>query len=242
MQNLSLRYTTWINRKHQRTGHVFQGRFKAILIDADNYLLELVRYIHLNPVRAGIVSNPSDYDWSGHHAYIGNKELSWVTTEWVLTQFSTEIFQARNGYYEFVLAGIKEIRRPEFHSGSLESRILGDDSFTENVLQKTSQLQHLPKSLEEIVAAICQYFNIPLDKLTAVGKIKTHSEARAIVALIIRESADHSLTKLGIILNRDITSLSQAARRIAALIDRDPRLKKCVTDLKEQLQMFKSQI
>ncbi len=61
IQNLSLRYTRWINRREKRMGHLFQGRYKALLLDRDAYLLELVRYIHLNPVRAGLVEEPLDY-------------------------------------------------------------------------------------------------------------------------------------------------------------------------------------
>jgi REP element-mobilizing transposase RayT len=66
LQNLSQRYTVWVNRQKGRTGHLFQGRYKAILIDADRYLLALVRYIHLNPIRAGIARVPEDYHWSSH--------------------------------------------------------------------------------------------------------------------------------------------------------------------------------
>jgi len=65
MQNLSFRYTRWVNRKQKRIGHLFQGRYKAILVEQDSYLLELVRYIHLNPVRAKMVRQPSAYSWSG---------------------------------------------------------------------------------------------------------------------------------------------------------------------------------
>jgi len=68
MQNISFRYTRWMNRRHHRIGHLFQGRFRVILCDADAYLLELVRYIHLNPVRAGLVEAPDGYSWSGHRA------------------------------------------------------------------------------------------------------------------------------------------------------------------------------
>lgn len=144
MQNISLRYTTWINKKYRRSGHVFQGRYKAILIDADSYLLELVRYIHLNPVRAGMVSEPTDYPWSGHHSYIGNEKLPWLTTEWVLSQFSAEILRARKGYYEFVLAGMSESRRGKFHSGTLEGRILGNDCFADEAFRKAAQLSAAP--------------------------------------------------------------------------------------------------
>ena len=75
MQNLSFRYTRWINQRKKRVGHLFQGRYKAILVDADSYLLQLVCYIHLNPVRANMVKRPEHYRWSGHRAYIGREDF-----------------------------------------------------------------------------------------------------------------------------------------------------------------------
>jgi REP-associated tyrosine transposase len=91
LQNLSFRYTRWVNRQQGRMGHLFQGRYKALLVDADSYLLELVRYIHLNPVRAGLVDEPSAYPWSGHWAYLGEEILPWLTTEWVLEQLDKRL-------------------------------------------------------------------------------------------------------------------------------------------------------
>ena len=237
MQNLTLRYTTWINKKYQRTGHVFQGRFKAILIDADSYLLELVRYIHLNPVRAGIVSQPEYFPWMGHHTYLGKEKLPWLTSEWALSQFAAEDSRARKGYYKFVLSGMNERRRTEFHSGSLEGRILGDDYFADEVLKKAEQQRHHPKSLEEIVDAVCEQFSITVAELAAVGKTRPNSEARAIVALLIRESPDHALTELGVMLNRDVASLSQAARRLAEKIHLNPDLARSVSELKARLKI-----
>lgn len=87
MQNLSFRYTRWINRRQRRIGHLFQGRYRALLVEQDSYLLELVRYIHLNPVRANLVTDPAEYRWSGHRAYLDEDRLPWLTTEWVLSQF-----------------------------------------------------------------------------------------------------------------------------------------------------------
>ena len=75
MQNLSFRYTRHINRRRKRIGHLFQGRFKSIMVDSERYLKELVRYIHLNPVRAGIVKLPNQYQWSSHNVYLGNDPL-----------------------------------------------------------------------------------------------------------------------------------------------------------------------
>lgn len=90
MQNLSFRYTRWINQRKKRVGHLFQGRYKAILVDADSYLLQLVCYIHLNPVRANMVKRPEHYRWSGHRAYIGREDFhrgAGDTGSWARTSF-----------------------------------------------------------------------------------------------------------------------------------------------------------
>jgi len=91
LHNLSFRYTRWINTQQARSGPVFQGRYKAILVDADQYLLQLIRYIHLNPVRAGLVKDPVAYPWSSHRAYLGREELPWLSKDWVLSYFTKRL-------------------------------------------------------------------------------------------------------------------------------------------------------
>ena len=108
IQNLAFRYTRWVNWRRNRTGHLFQGRYKAVLIDADSYLLELSRYIHLNPVRSGMVRRPEDYPWSGHRAYLGLETIPWLTTDWVLSMFSNRRDRARRVYRRFVEEGKEE--------------------------------------------------------------------------------------------------------------------------------------
>ena len=105
MQNLSFRYTLWINKQQKRMGHLFQGRYKAVIVNHESYLICLVRYIHLNPVRAGIVKRAQDYPWSGHRTYIGVDELAWLTVESVLGQFDQSRDVAQRLYNEFILEG-----------------------------------------------------------------------------------------------------------------------------------------
>ena len=94
MHNLASRYSHRMNWRRTRSGHLFQGRFKAVLADGESYLLELVRYVHLNPVRAKLVARPEAYPWSGHRAYLGREPLAWLTTDWILGQFGTGPAQA----------------------------------------------------------------------------------------------------------------------------------------------------
>jgi len=127
MQNIAFRYTRWINGRHNRTGHLFQGRYKAVLIDANSYLLELTRYIHLSPVRSGMVRRPEDDSWSGHRAYLGLETILWLTTDWVLSLFSKRLSLARRAYTRFVHDGKHGAHQEEYHKGTeIDSRILGD--------------------------------------------------------------------------------------------------------------------
>lgn len=94
------------NRRHRRPGHVFQGRFKAILVERDAHLLELCRYIVLNPVRARMVRHAGDWPWSSYAATAGLAEAPpWLATDWLLSQFGADHEQARAAYRDFVAAG-----------------------------------------------------------------------------------------------------------------------------------------
>ena len=218
MQQLSQCYTAWINYSQSRTGHLFQGRYKALLIDADSYLLELVRYLHLNPMRAGMVKQPADYLWSSHRAYAGQEEIPWLTTEWLLSCLGGGE-DVRIRYQQFVLDGIGELRRVEFHSGSHEGRILGDGTFVEEALSKGDEPVVHAIALKDVIAAVCQVYGISDNQLRTPGKHRPASEARALAALLVLETPALSLTALGGYLGRDITVLGRSARRLAAVED-----------------------
>ncbi|MGD8252572.1 MAG: hypothetical protein PVF20_09670 [Desulfobacterales bacterium] len=109
MKQINGIYTQRFNRKHRRVGHVFQGRFKSIIVDKDVYLLELCRYIVLNPVRAGMVDDPGRYRWSSFKATAGKiRTPVFLNTDWILTQFAKTRPEAQALYRRFVRAGIKE--------------------------------------------------------------------------------------------------------------------------------------
>ena len=238
MQNVSLRYTTWVNYSQYRTGHVFQGRYKALLIDADSYLLELVRYIHLNPVRAAMTALPDDYPWSSHRAYIGREAIPWLTTEWVLAFLDNDARSAGQRYEQFVLDGVGEQRRKEFHSGVCEGRILGDDTFADEALALADEPHSRAYGLPEVTGAVCRVYGITEEQLQAPGKVRMCSEARAVAALLVLESPALSLTVLGACLRRDIASLGRAARRIASIAPDDDDLKEKLASVRAELDQI----
>ncbi len=235
LQNLSQRYTMWVNRRRGRTGHVFQGRYKAILLDADTYLLELVRYIHLNPVRAGVVKWAEEYPWSSQRAYLGKEKFTWLKTDWVLSQFSSRVGRARRRYREFIMEGMEEGRRQEFHSGTKEGRILGDDRFANEVLKLTKERTGHRVALDEILERVCNLHGKRVEEVIAVGKVRGASQARAMICWLVREAGHLSLTELSKRLNRDISGLSMAAARLVESSKTDSLLAARMAKLKLEL-------
>ncbi len=215
MQNLSFRYTRWINRRKRRIGHLFQGRYKAVLVDRDSYLLELTRYIHLNPVRAGLAQKPGDYRWSGHRVYLGEEELPWLTTDWVLGQLGDRLWEARKRYEEFVSEGMKEGHREEFHRGNGDAAILGDDRFIEKVLHRNPGSIPRQMPLNQLVARVGEKYGLASEQLAGVSRNRMAAEARAVVGYLAMQMRSATLTEVARRFGRDVTTLSKAVRRIA---------------------------
>ena len=161
MRSLMTSYAAYFNRRHHRSGHLFQNRYKSIICEEDPYLLELVRHIHLNPLRAGLVKDLGaleKYPFCGHGGIVGRDPVPWQTCVEVLGYFSKRLRSARLNYKKFMTDGINEGKRPEFGGGGilkelkkkgrlqygtgtrgseeeiLDPRVLGTGDFVERVL------------------------------------------------------------------------------------------------------------
>jgi putative transposase len=236
MQNVGFRYTQFVNRKYQRSGHLFQGRYKALLIDADSYLLELIRYIHLNPVRVGMASIPENYPWSSHASYLNlAPRPPWLTVEWALVQFADKKLSAIKRYRNFVEEGLEEGHREEFHRGSYEGRALGDDRFVERVLSQTEEVRQVDLKLDQIIESVCAVYQLTRAELRAPGKEQPAAEARAVAAYFVRRWQSVTLSELAAFFGRDPSGLSQAARRIDRRLGADGGLRRKLAKMEESL-------
>ena len=127
MRQLNGVYTQYINRQHHRVGHVFQGRYKAILVERDAYLLEVARYVVLNPVRAGMVAQTEDWPWSSYAAMLGRDVApNWLECNWLLAQFCSDTLRARHSWQDFVRAGVG---LPSLWTGLSQQIYLGSEGF-----------------------------------------------------------------------------------------------------------------
>lgn len=162
MRKLLTGYAVYYNHRHHRHGYLFHNRYKSIVVEEDTYFKELVRYIHLNPLRAGIVDSLpklDDYRWAGHSAILGNRICVWQETDYVLSLFGGRVEHARCEYRQFVKQGmglgrqphlvggglvrsaggwsaVKALRRIGIHESS-DERILGSGAFVDQILSET---------------------------------------------------------------------------------------------------------
>lgn len=144
MRQLNGVYTQKFNRKHNRVGHIFQGRFKGILVDKESYLLELCRYISLNPLRAKMVDKVADWRWSSYHEMVGKSEKKpLVEVSWVLEQFANDPIQAIKAYQQFIKEGVNE---GSVWRDGVRGSILGNKQFIDRVKKQFN----IPISEKEI--------------------------------------------------------------------------------------------
>jgi hypothetical protein len=208
-------YSRYYNRRYQRAGHLLEGRHKAILCQSDRYLAELVRYIHLNPVRARMVNSPEQYQYSGHRAYLGLEPAAIVDCDPVLRHFGVKKKRAREAYRQYVNAGVGLGHQESLYQAD-EGRILGSDEFVDAIIHRIGETKHLSRrdgprnaskgfncdALLKAVEAVC---DLPREEFCHAGK-----NGPAIIAkeLFILAGCDEGAS---LKLLSEITGLSRSA-------------------------------
>jgi REP element-mobilizing transposase RayT len=191
MQGLLTGYSQYFNRKYKKIGHLFQARYKAILCQTDRYLGALVRYIHLNPVRAKMVRRAEDYEYSGHRAYIGRDRSGLVDTEPVLRHFGVTKARAVETYQRFVAAGVGEPSQAEYYRAS-EGQLLGSDEFLKEIKHRVGDHRAPPKTIErttieDLLNAAARSSGLTLQELCGKSKNRRTVAVRDAVIVLGRE-------------------------------------------------------
>ncbi len=241
MRSLLTGYAGAFNRRHKRVGHLFQNRYKSIVVEEAVYLLELVRYLHLNPLRAAVVPDLralDRYPWTGHSALLGQVPRPWQETATILAQFGRTRRLARRAYRAFVAAGIPQGRRPEFQGGGLvrsaggwqavvalrrgreayagDERVLGRSEFVEQ-LQRTAAdtPTRAPRrlTLETLVARVCRREDIRPEQLREGSRRSAVSHARNGIAYLWVEVLGHPGRPLASLLGVRPQAVYQAVAR-----------------------------
>lgn len=214
MRRLLTGYAVNFNRRHRRVGHLFQNRYKSILVEEDPYLFELVRYIHLNPLRVRLVSDLAAldrYPWTGHSALMGRMPRPWQAVDEVLSHFGSRDQSARRVYRTFVSDGFRQGRRPELQGGGLrrslggwegvaalrrgrerwaaDERILGGSDFVERVLHEAAKTASPVRPaaiaiLPALVERVARALAMTADEIIGGSKRRPAVAARSVVSAL----------------------------------------------------------
>jgi REP element-mobilizing transposase RayT len=228
-------YTTYFNIKRDRSGHLFQGRFKGILVDKDAYCKELSRYIHLNPVRAGIVKSPSEYPWSSYRYFIGkHKKPDWLTMELVLGDFGGDGRTAYRRYREYVERRETNGLESPFKR-VIASTFLGSEEFINQIRMEYLEKKKIDKrnipaikkvlrgpSLEDIEKAVVQ----------VLGKDRTLY--RKMCIYLSHQYSGMRLEEIGAHFGMKSGAISQLSRRFKERIKGDEGLGRILSKIKKE--------
>ena len=235
MHHINGAYTTYFNVKRQRSGHLFQGRYNAILLDGDEYAQELSRYIHLNPVRAGIAENPEEFRWSSCQYYtIKRKAPKWLMRDFILGYFGDEPAPARKQYQAFVRSAMDQDYENPLAKRT-HSVILGSAQFVAEIkdrfLENKKQDRDLP-ALREFSS------RLDLERIENVvdSVIPSHEKrARQIKLYLCHRYSGMKLREIGKHFSIKESGVTQASRRIEIKSGKDKKLRKIVKIIEVKL-------
>jgi len=248
MHHINSSYTTYTNIKRERSGHLFLGRYKAIVVNKDNYLLELSRYVHLNPVRANMSERPEDYPFSSYRAMVSSTEDSLVSTDTIHGMMANNKKDGRNRYRAFVERGLgQELKDPmEKVYGGI---ILGGERFIKEVLNRVKDDRLSSEEISdrrslratatggEIVGTICDHFGISLEERTG----KRWKEARNAGIYLMKRYSGASNEEIGKLLGgMSYSAVTKAFQRFRKELREDRGLQKEVGKLEKKLSTFKA--
>ena len=225
MRCLMTGYAVAFNHRYKRNGHLFQNRYKSVICEDEPYLLELVRYIHLKPLRAGLVSDLSELDrhpWSGHSVLMGHQRNGWQEMEEVLGHFSEKKNQARRHYRIFVEEGTHREKERDFEGGGMgrssnqkakrgcqgwtnegkvhDERVLGGEAFVEKVLRERGLVGVARKSsipLSELIGKVSEWFKVETEDLFLGRRKREVSSARALVSYLAVNKMGYRFSEVG---------------------------------------------
>jgi len=247
MHYINSSYTNYVNRKMKRTGHLLQGRYKAILIDHDSYLLELSRYLHLNPVRAGIVQRPEDYPHSSYGSFIGKRSDGNICRDFILrmvSQHEKKAMQAYRNFVEHAMGTNLDNPLKKIYGGV----IAGEASFITNVMGKLAKLDlsdddianrrtlRLRYTPDEIMEQLSLILNV--DRDTIVNG--TMRDYRSIAIYLMKKCTGLTNKDIGQIFGKlSYSGVSKVYRRFEEKIGKDSSLRKKVMEIMEIMSNVK---
>jgi REP element-mobilizing transposase RayT len=228
-------YAQAFNQRHQRVGHLFQGRYKALLVQKTSYLLALVRYIHENPVKAGIVSEPRLYRWSSDRFYRGESAPDWLDARGLLELLGADPGRAARRYREFMGSE----RSEEYQDLKVFANFVkGDEAFARTALKRTEPASRRRWSVEQIGRAVARRASLGIEEMRGHAFSPGRARARAIAGYVARKHGGIPLTRVAEFFHRDGTTLVRDLRRFEPEIEASGPLREEITAVLQELDGF----
>lgn len=236
MKHINSAYTTYYNVKRKRAGHLLQGRYKAIVVEADAYATELSRYLHLNPIRAGMVKKPEDYPWMSYRYYINDMAPTWLSTSFILSYFGNKEENAKEKYRQFV----HEVIDSEYASPLQEavaSTILGSSEFVAEIQERHLSNKEADRDLPSLRELVVRP---RLDEIAKVVKRVFADDAvlekKASIYMCHRYSGE-KLKNIGNFFNLTESGVTRASQRFGIKVEDEEGIRKMVTEIKNDLSI-----
>ena len=237
MQHINGAYTAYFNKKHERSGHLFHGRYKAILVEADEYAKELSRYIHLNPVRAAKVKTPEEYKWSSCQYYIVNRKVpSWLQRDFILGYFDTKRISAMRKYRYFVQKLIDQDYQSPL-DGIRHSVILGSREFIYEIKDRFLTDRQIDRELP-ILRETMDRPKLETIEHAVDSELESNKKlARQLKLFLCHSYSGMKLREIGDRFSVSESAVTQASRRIRIKIKNDKKLEKLILRIVKELPL-----
>ena len=239
LRHLNGVYTQKFNRRNDRIGHLFQGRYKAILVEKGVHLLELCRYVVLNPVRAHMVKSPGDWKWSSYRATAGiEKRADWLEVDWVLGQFARGAKEAQKAYLKFVREGMRKKGSPWEEMESVS--YYGGDELKRKLKGLVKRKKHIeipqahtrlekPKA-EKVLERVARVYEVKMGEIYKVSR--RPNEARDMALWLLRKEAGLSLGSIGKILGVRYSAVGNRLSKLRRRWEEEKKFRQLVSECK----------
>jgi REP element-mobilizing transposase RayT len=241
MQGLQFRYTRNYNLRYSSWGHLFQGRYRAILCEKDSYLLELSVYIHLNPVRAKLVKDPAEYRWSSYREYLKEREGGLVDSSFVLSQFSGIKGRAVRAYERFVKGQMDLGHREELYRVR-DQLFLGEEGFINGVIKgREDRFPYVYDiSIQELVGHVSSIFGISIGTVLSMTRNREGAWGRGIVGYVGKKLCGYTSKSLAEYFDRDPVAMSRGIGKVEARAGSDKDFEAKLWRLEEVITLGKN--
>lgn len=242
MHNLTFRYAKYLNKKFGANGHQFQGRYFSGFIGSDEYLLEALKYVHLNPVKANMVSKPADYYWSTHCYYSDIDNIHWVERDYCLGLFHDDFNRSVREYDLYMDQPQDELVNQKL-TGSCCEFLIGDDNFIERMElldDKHVRLQYV--SIQMVIEVVCDTLCVDFALVGSDSRKHNAAFIRGIIGYLIINHTEETIASFARTIGKSQSTLSRSIKKVTERVKYDTKLQQDINDILVILEVLNANL